>query len=208
MVNLITAISEFSFSGFYSTIKPMMLFVLGMLIYAVFIFKFYKFVARKDIFKLGLRERNVQEDGFAKVFFGAILYILEYLLFFPILTFFWFGILTILLTVLSKTQDIQQILLISMTLVAVIRITAYYNEELSKDLAKMLPFALLGIFIIDVTFFSFSQSLEVIKTIPSNYVLIFNYLLAVILLEFLLRVLFFISRIFTGKQDAEEEYLE
>ena len=38
-----------------------------------------------------------------------------------------------------------------MGLVAATRITAYYNEDLSRDMAKTIPFALLGIMIIDYT---------------------------------------------------------
>lgn len=83
--------------------------------------------------------------------------------------------------------------------------TAYYNEDLSKDLSKMIPFALLGIFIIDVSFFSFQESIEIIKTISSKFALILNYLLAVILLEFILRVLYFITKMITGKKEEVEQ---
>jgi hypothetical protein len=33
------------------TITPVLSFILGMVIYSIFIFKFYKFLARRDIFE-------------------------------------------------------------------------------------------------------------------------------------------------------------
>ncbi len=201
MLDIISSItSSFSLPGFYTDIKPMILFVIGILVYAVFIFNFYRFVARKDIFKFGLSKYNPSEAGFFKIFFSILLYIIEYLILFPIFTFFWSAIFALLLIFLSKNSEIQQILMIAMALIAVIRATAYYNEELSKDLAKMLPFALLAIFMIDVSFFSINTSIEIIKTLPSNYILILNYLLAVIFLEFVLRILYSISMLFTRKK--------
>lgn len=200
-INMSTFTSSVSFSEFYNTITPLILYIMGMVIYAIFIFKFYRFIARKDIFKLGLSEYS-QGEGFFSRLFAALLYIIEYVLLFPIFSFFWFGVLSLLFILLSKKQEIQYIMLISMTLVAVIRITAYYNEELSKDLAKMLPFALLGVFLIDMSYFSFSSSITILKSIPSVWKVIFYYLLAVIALEFILRATY---SIFGRMGRAEEE---
>ena len=82
----------------------------------------------------------------------------------------------------------NNILLVSIALVSTVRIAAYYNEDLSKDLAKMQPFALLGIFLIDISYFSFSASLEVIKQIPSFWKIMIYYLIFAIVLEFILRI--------------------
>ena len=58
---------------------------------------------------------------------------------------------------LSKFSSPNHILVVSVSLVAAIRVTSYYNEQLSQDLAKMIPFALLGIFLVDATFFSVQE---------------------------------------------------
>ncbi|MCK5177829.1 MAG: hypothetical protein KAQ92_08955, partial [Candidatus Aenigmarchaeota archaeon] len=42
-------------------LKPLAFFVLGMTVYAIFIFKFYRFLARKDIIPLNLNQYNRAE---------------------------------------------------------------------------------------------------------------------------------------------------
>ena len=201
-VDLTEFTSNISFSEFYTSITPLALYSIAMVAYAIFIFKFYRFIARKDIFKLGLRDYS-QGEGFFSRLFAALLYAVEYLILFPIFTFFWFGILSLAFIFLSKTQELQYILLISMALVAVIRITSYYNEDLSKDLAKMLPFALLAVFIIDISYFSFSSSLALLKSTPSMWKVVFYYLIAVIFLELVLRIIYSLAMI--GRRPVEEK---
>lgn len=85
---------------------------------------------------------------------NALEYIFEYLIVFPILVFIWFGIFSTFMFFLAKDLPVATILLMSMALVATIRITSYYKEDLSKDLGKMIPFALLAIFLVAPNFFS------------------------------------------------------
>ena len=177
----------------YDILKPLFLFVIGMIIYAIFIFKFYRFIARKDIFKLNLNQYNRATHPIIEKFFALIFYIIEYVLLFPVIVFFWFGILTALLTFMSPEPVIEHVVLISISVVAVIRIASYYKEALSRDLAKMLPFALLGVFLVDMSYFSFSSSYEVLKTIPSILNLLIYYLVFVIILEFFLRIIYLIA---------------
>jgi hypothetical protein len=159
-----------------------------MVVYSIFIFKFYRFIARRNIFELNLAQYNIETFAWLKKILGAILYLIEYVFLFPVFTFFWFITLTVLLSFMAKAQTINNILLISIALVSAVRVAAYYNEDLSKDLAKMLPFALLGIFLVDITFFSVSTSLGIITQIPSMWKIIIYYLIFAIILEFVLRI--------------------
>jgi len=59
-------------------------------------------------------------------------------------------------------------------------------------LAKMLPFALLGVFLIDISFFTFETIPATLLSIPSYYNVILYYLIFTILVEFVLRVVTFI----------------
>jgi len=120
----------------------------------------------------------------------VIFYIIKHVIIFPILTFFWFLVMTMILAFLSRQDNLQPILLITIALVAVIRIMAYYNEDLSKDLAKMLPFALLGVFLVDITFFSAATSLKVIGSLPDQWKIVIYYLVFIIVLEFVLRIIY------------------
>jgi len=187
-INLTAHLTSLTPSEAWAFLKPLLLFVAGMVVYSIFIFKLYRFVARRDIFQLNLRQYSRSSHPTLKKFVSSLLYTLEYLLLFPLFTFFWFLIFVVLLSFLAKEQTIQNILLVSIAIVAAIRVTAYYNEDLSRDLAKMLPFALLGVFLIDISFFSLASSWKLIKEIPSFWRPLFYYLIFVIILEFVLRI--------------------
>jgi len=196
----------FDFTGAWELLKPLIYILIGMTIYAVFIFKFYRFLAKKDIFALNLRQYNRARHPFFQKILHIILYITEYLLIFPLLVFFWFIILTILLSFIVKDPLVSNILLISIALVGAVRITAYYNEDLSKDLAKMLPFTILGIYLIDATYVSFTNSWAFIQNLPSEINMILYYLIFLILLEFVLRIAYFVikgSKAETPKEEIE-----
>jgi hypothetical protein len=184
--------SQFTLAEALTLARPIILFIIGMGIYSWFIFKYYRFVARREIFKWKL---GAGETG-KKSFLGAVGYILKHLIIFPILTFFWFIILAAILIFLSKNNSVQSVLLVSVSLIGVIRLMAYYNEDLSKDLAKMLPFALLGVFLVDVSFFSVQSSIESLTILPSLWKNIMYYLFFIILLEFILRISYGIIQLF------------
>lgn len=198
------ALIEFSLSKALVVLEPLTFFLIGMVIYSIFVFKFYTFLARKDVFKLDLNQYNQAEHPALKKILSIIFYVIEYIVLFPVFVFFWFAILTILLSFLAKEQTVQNILLVSIAVVGAVRITAYYNEDLSRDLAKMLPFALLAIFLVNISYFSFAGSIEVIKQIPSVLSLLLYYLFFVIILEFILRIAHSIASIFMPKKEEPE----
>ncbi len=181
---VMNATKSLSLPEFYSTIEPLIYYVIAMVIYAFFIFKFYRFVASRDIFKIDFDKHR----GKGKAAMYA-LYILGYIILFPILIFLWFGIFSVLLIFLSKIKILSTLLLISMALVATIRIGAYYNEDLSRDIAKLLPLALLAIFIIDMSYVSIPESVNMLYTIPAMWKSMVYYLVFVMCLEFILRIL-------------------
>ena len=187
----VQSVSTFSITEAFSTIEPLIFFVIGMAIYSVFVFKFYRFLAKRDIFELNI-ERYEHKT------FHRFLHVVKCLVLFPLVVFFWFIILSVLLVMISKMGDVVQILQISIALVSAIRISAYYNEDLSKDLAKMLPFALLAILILDVYDVAFYSSIDMLRTLPSLWKTIAYYLMFVILLETVLRILLKIKQAISG----------
>lgn len=171
-------------------IQPVTIFVVGMMIYSFFIFKFYRFVARRDIFKPASKIKEGFKKSGANRFFSYVAYIFKHIFLLPILVFFWFACFSVILAFLSKQEGAQMVLLVSIALIATIRVMAYYNEDLSKDLAKMLPFALLGIFLVDISYFSIETSINAISQIPSLWNIMVYYLIFLIVLEFVLRILY------------------
>jgi hypothetical protein len=198
-------VNTFTVAEAFDVTKPLLLFILGVTLYSVFIFKFYRFVAKRDIFSIDLSKYNTSKVKTLRKIVGVLLYALEYLILFPIFAFLWFLTLALLLSFLSKNQTPDTVLLISIAVVGSVRATSYYDEDLSRDLAKMLPFALLGVFLVDITFFSLDRSWQVISSIPSFWDIILYYLVVVILLEFILRILF---GIYSLMKKPKKEYKE
>ena len=196
-----------NYSHIYTVLKPLLYFLIGIVIYGVFVFKFYRYLGSKDIIKLNLNDRyNRLENDSIRNFFGVFFYLIEYLLFLPIIIFFWFIILVVLLTLLSKNQDLSIIILIAISVVGAIRVTSYYNEDLSRDLAKMLPFALLGVYLIDISYVSFYDSIEILKDLVGYKVDLLYNLGFIIILEFILRIFYLIkTTLFPPKFEELEE---
>ena len=110
---------------------------------------------------------------------------------------------------MAKGIDIGTILLISAALVAAVRITSYISEDLSKDLAKMIPFTLLAIAITTSGFFNISDLLSRIKDIPSLFSSIPYYLLFIVAIELIMRTIeFFHSLIQSSKVEEDESPTE
>lgn len=167
---------------------PVSIYVLGMSAYAVFVFKFYRFVAARDMFKLDISRYEGRSHGPGRSVLHVVLYVFKYLVLFPVFAFFWFAVLTLILAFLSKGQTFPETLLIALATVAAIRVTSYFKEDLSRDLAKILPFAVLGIFLVDASFFSVTDSLESLEVAGDYSESILYYLLFLIGLEFVLRI--------------------
>jgi len=186
--DIASTFSGLSFQEFIAGIKPLLFFIVGVTIYAVFVFKFYRFLSRRDIFKLETQEYWQAYEGAFKHTLKLAFYVLENLVLIPLLVFFWSTVLAFLLLMLSKEPNPELVLLTGASIVAAVRITAYYNENLSQDLAKMVPFALLGVFLIDVSHFSISSAITAAKAVPSLFKVLLYYLFFVTALEFILRI--------------------
>ena len=183
---------------------PVLVVVLGMAAYAVFVFKFYRFVASRDMFRLGLSRNDERRGAIAWDLLFLVWYAVRFVILFPAFAFFWFAVLTLILVFLSEGRDLSTILLIAMATVSAIRATAYYNEDLARDLAKILPFAVLGVFIIDSSSFDVPASLNTLREINELRETIAYYLLFLVALEFGLRAIFVVFRlIFPGQGEAD-----
>ena len=169
-------------------LEPAILFTVGVAIYAILIFNLYRFMSRKDIFGLDFSRFEERSHPVFRKTLHLIFYVAKYLLIFPLFAFFWFGVLVVMVAFLSKTKEVEDLLLISMAVLTSVRVTSYYTEELSRDVAKMLPFALLGIFLIDLRYFDLSTSTELLNRAGAEWESIFYYWVFVVALELVLRV--------------------
>ena len=175
-------------------LRPVVVYILGMVVYAVFVFNFYRFVATRDMFQIDLSKYEESRFRWVRAFLQIVMYVVKYLIVFPVFAFFWFAILTLILTFLSKQQSFTEILLMALATVSAIRVASYYNEALSMDLAKILPFAVLGIFVVNTSFFTISDSLDTLLEAESYTENILYYLAFLIALEFALRLIFGVAK--------------
>ena len=188
-------------SGEGNLLFTLLFFTAVIVIYSIFVFYFYQYLAKKNIINLNLARYNESEHRVALKSLATIFYILEYLIILPIMTFFWFAILAILILVLAEGISASTILLISAALVASVRITSYVSEKLSQDLAKMVPFTLIAIAITKPNFFDVSALLMRFGEIPALFSNIAYYLAFIVILELIMRFTDLLSQIVKSKQE-------
>jgi len=186
-------------------IIPQAIFAFSIVLYAAFIFNFYHFLAKRDIIKVDFSKYGQDLAGITSKVVLFIFSIIEPVIIFPIFVMIWFSAMSLLLILLAKGQPLESILLASISLVTAVRIAAYYKEDLSNDLAKMLPFALLGVFLIDASFFSIDRVLQLLLEIPMHFETIVYYALFVTGLEIVLTILWVIKRGLWPVEEEEED---
>lgn len=176
-------------------------YIIGICLYGIFIFHFYRFLAARDMFAFNLSRNEESRFRAVRVLFHVVSYVLKYIVIFPFFAFFWLAVLTLILALLSTDRSFADVLLIALATVCAIRVTAYYHEDLSRDLSKILPFAVLGIFIIDASFFNSLDSLAVIRDANSQRETIFYAFAFLVVLEFVLRIVMgYLMLLITGRR--------
>ena len=193
-----------------TALRPLALATIGIAVYGVFVFNFYRFLARKDIFKLDLDKYNHTTRPLVHKTFASLLYVLKFLIIFPAFVFFWFVVLAFLLSLMARNQSVDSILLAAMAVVGSIRMCAYYNQTLSTDLAKILPFALLGITLIDRSLVNIPTSSANLQEAVEYWETMVYYMAAVVILEVIMRSLAGVRalikrRMERGKEGSEGE---
>ena len=181
------------------------LIVLLIVIYSIFIWKFYRFIAKKNIIQLNLNQYNKSQHPFFEKLIAAGLYFVEYILLLPLAVFVWFAIFTLFLIFLTEDLSVSSILSISATIIAAIRMISYYKYDLAKDLAKLLPFTLLAISITKPGFFDVGRIITNISQLPVFFNEIFYYLIFIIILEIILRTFEMVFSLFGLEEEEEVE---
>lgn len=207
ITDVVSGISEI-FSKESNLIPTLIFFTAIIVGYSVFIFYFYRYLAKKNLIELNFEQYNQYNDPTLVKFFAVIFYIIEYIILLPIMTAFWFTTFAILILILSEGIPASGILLISAALVASVRMTAYINENLSKDLSKMLPFTLLAIAITQPGFFEISTLFSRVQAIPLLFSNLPYYLIFIVSIELTMRISEFLGNIFAHSEESAEESIE
>ena len=178
----------------YQSYFVLILMIILIAVYLILIWKFYKFLARRDLLELNLSQYNTSEHPTLSKMYDIGLFALEYIVILPIVVFFWFFIISFLLFFMAKDLPVGTILLISGSIVGAIRITSYYSEDLSIEVAKLFPLTLLAIALVTPGFFNIGDSIMKFGLGTINLaVSTFFYLVIIIALEFVLRMVYIFS---------------
>lgn len=185
----IALLTSISVGGFWTTVKPLLIIIAAIVIFSLFVFKFYRSLASPDILKLELH-KHAKKFGGAEKLMHIIFYIIENIVLIPILIFIWFIVLAIILLMVSKTHSPETVLITSLSFVAGVRIISYYSEEMSREMAKMVPFTLLGIFLVDyIAVFTIEIPIQTFNRLLSLWPLMLYYLVAVAVIELVMRAI-------------------
>lgn len=189
-----------------TTYLELFIFTIYIVAYAVFIWLFYRNLSKRDLFKLDLSKYDFPEVKWKRLkkAGSTFLYILKYGIVLPLYVGIWFVILSVFLFIMTKNIGVREIILMSVSLVSAVRISSYLSESLSQDLAKLVPFALLAIYLSDPTFFSWPVLMARLEVIPSLGWEILNFLSFCILLEWGLRILHSLKLAVSPEEASEE----
>jgi len=175
---------------------------------SLFIWKFYRSTSKKNLIELDLQRYNYTTHPFGNKLVAMVLYLLEYLVVTPLLLMLWYAGLATILLVIGGTQNTSDLLLIAAIVIGAIRLLAYYNGEISKDLAKLFPFIALSAFLLSindpaVVAAGIWTRLSEVPSFLTNGV-IFSYLVVVFLIEIVFRVFYTIYDFWRSEGGREE----
>ena len=162
---------------------------------AFLIWYFYRTLSQKNLISLNLNQYNRSDHPTMSKVLAIALYFVEYVLIMPILILVWFTALSIFILIISSGESVSQTLLLTAAMVGSIRILAYWNGEIAKDLAKLFPFITLSVFLLTPNAFDVSTTLGKFSGVPELFTNIFFFLLAIFVIEIFLRVVYTITQL-------------
>lgn len=185
----------------YQNIFTVATYMILIFIYAIFISKVYRLISKKDIISLNLQQYNSFDHPSLNKLFAGILYFIEYIILLPFLILFWYILFALALILFSDIASLDQVLLLSAAVVGSIRLLAYYNNEISAEVAKLLPFTILAITLLSHKLIDISKFREFIGNIQESIIFVGYVLLFIVCLEIILRFLDLFKRIIVDDKD-------
>ena len=167
---------------------PTLMAIIAIAAYSGFLFMFYRMLARRDILTLDLSKYDQTMGGKIRAFFRTAAWLVQYALAIPVIIAFWTVVMAVILTLLADGNDHARNALIATSVVGSVRILSYWTEELSRDVAKMLPFAVLGVFLVGSTSIEFNEFEELIDNRNELAASYLNSLILLSILETFLRI--------------------
>ena len=199
-----TATIPTDLESFAVQVLPTFAAILGIVLYSAFVYRFYRYLAKKDLIDADFSQYSEGFTGFMKRLVDGIMLIVQNILFAPFLISFWVLILAIILTLLSGGDDLYWNVLVATSVVGAVRVISYFSEDLARDVAKMLPFAVLGVFLVDSGAFNW-EAVSLLWDQLDDFAISFaSSMLLVIILETTLRVIVTLKQIISPPDESIE----
>ena len=180
-------------------IVEFLFFVIGIALYSLFVWYFYRFISKRDLLPKFFYPISYGKKTTPKL---VVAYSACYIAAFPIITFVWFIVLAFFIFLISKEMPFEIALFVSMAIIAVVRILSYYREVASSEIAKMIPYAMLSFFLTSIavfaepSFFTEKQFGSIPIKVMENLGGIISAMIVVSIFEFSFRIAFIIKRRF------------
>lgn len=163
--------------GIHPDVQTLLTYAIGIAIYTVIAFAFYQPLANRTPY------HTKRKPGWR----GRVVHALEDIFIFPLMSMAYFGVLSLTLFFLAKSQTTAQILLLAMAVAVAVRVTAHVHPLASVDLAKLLPWALFGFLLVDPGALSLQTTFARIGEAALMLPVLVQYFVLFILVEGVLR---------------------
>jgi len=178
--------------------------ILALAIAMYIVWYLYRKIAKRDMFKFEKKDYEKGFGGAIKKIFSLIFNMIKYGVLFPIYSFLMFALLSISIFFLSTGMTVLNVLYISIIIISVIRLLAYIKEDTAQELAKMLPFGLIFMVLINPNITQ-QYSLPNLNDITSSLPLLQQYIIFLIGLEFGLRILYITFNMISSKNKGSDK---
>ncbi len=116
------------------------------------------------------------------------------LVIFPLVGALFFVMLSANLVFIGAGRPPVEVFSLSMAILLAVRLAAYINEATSHDLAKLLPLALLGFFLVEGSFAGIKEGNAALLALKDEWKLILGFILFATIVEATLRITYLLVR--------------
>jgi hypothetical protein len=184
-----------------------LLLLFGIVLASVFVWYFYSSLSKRNLLHINLYKYNRSEYPALRKFAAIFFFFIEYLFLMPLIIIIWFAALSVMLLLINEKYNVGQVLMVGAAVVGAVRILAYYNEDAAEEVAKIVPFTALALFLLSSINITFSQVFTQLEEVPALLGSIFWYIMVVVAVEAVLRIAY-TTKDFLESQDelARERY--
>lgn len=190
------------------TLGPAALFAVSVAVFGFMIFHLHQIMARRDVLGRDIPWLRKWRPSI-RILALFVIFVIRYIVVFPFIAYLWFLLLVVMVAFLYSSKEPSELLLIAMAVLTSIRVTCYYREDLSRDIAKILPYGLLGAFLVSFGQLDPDQFLDLLIRLRNERESAFYYWVFVVLQELALhvsdrtiRMLYAVVKPFVGKQTS------